>query len=148
MLTKICNYLKNFFETERIIGDVVISEGKVSVNGNAVEIAKDAYFALFHQHFVTGVFKYGTDELADGSFRGAVWLMDIPKAIFDAAEWGEAWNAQHGNADSQANTPFDSESFGGYAYTKAQSSTSANGSSVFNNAQFIAMILPYRRIRL
>lgn len=148
MLSRICVYLKNYFETERIIGDVVISDGVITVDGVEVELADGEYFALFHEHYAYGVFQNGADYVEDNSFRGAVWRMDVPDSILDAMKWALEWEAKNGNPDDNANSAFNSESFGGYTYTKAQSSMSTIGSTVFNNAKFKSMLAPYMRIRL
>lgn len=64
-------------------------------------------------------------QLTDETFHGSVWAMAIPPAVIalstDIDEWVEK------NAEIIA-SPYSSESFGGYSYTK-RNGTSANGSS-------------------
>lgn len=148
MLTKICAYLKNYFETERRIGEIKITDGAITCDGEPVALNDGQHFALFRDNFALGVYKAGED-IADKTFQGAVWPMDPPAAILEAAKWAEDWEAENGGATATANGPFQSESFGGYSYTKATGgSTGSIGSSVFDQAQLKAMLAPYKKIRL
>ena len=143
MLTNICAYLKNYFDYERHIGTIKIADGVITCNGKRIETGQ--HFALFRDRFVLGVYKAG-DEIPDKTFEGAVWLMDVPEAIKEADAWAEEWNLKNGSAE--ANGPFQSESFGGYSYTKGSSANGGVGSGVFDQAQFKAMLAPYKKIRL
>ena len=147
MLTEICAYLKNYFETERRIGTIQITGGEIYCDGVKVELEDGQHFALFRDRFVLGVYEKG-DEIPDKTFTGAVWPMDIPEAIIQADQWAEAWKQKNGAATSDANGPFQSESFGGYSYSKAAGGGAGVGSSVFDQAQFKAMLAPYKKIRL
>lgn len=57
-------------------------------------------------------------ELADEIFDGSIWLMAIPKAFLDLVKEIEDWQKKNGSVDSAAMSPFNSESFGGYSYSK------------------------------
>lgn len=143
MLTKICAYLKNYFDYERHIGTIQIADGVITCNGERIETGQ--HFALFRDRFVLGVYQAG-DEIENKTFDGAIWLMDIPDGVKAADEWAEAWEAENGSA--QANGPFQSESFGGYSYSKGTGANGGVGSSVFDQAQMKAMLAPYKKIRL
>lgn len=142
MLTEICAYLKNYFDYERHIGKIKITDGVITCNGGQVQTGQ--HFALFRDRYVLGVYKQG-DTLPNKEFNGAVWLMDIPEGVIAADTWAEAWNQKNGSA--AANGPYQSESFGGYSYTKG-TGKSGIGSNVFDQAQFKAMLAPYKKIRL
>lgn len=146
MLTEICAYLKNYFDYERHIGEITISEGVITCNGIEVVLEEGQYFALFRDRFPIGVFKQG-DILKNKTFQGAVWLMDVPEGVLQADAWATTWLAKNGGADSENNSSFQSESFGGYSYNKGSNSTGKVGASIFDNAQFAAMLSPYRKIR-
>lgn len=145
MLTEICANLKNYFDYERHIGKIEIADGVITCNGERIETGQ--HFALFRDHFALGVYKAG-DTLQDKTFDGAVWLMDIPQAVLEADTWAEAWKAKNGSASSDANGPFQSESFGGYSYTKGSGANGGIGSGVFDQATLKAMLSPYKKIRL
>ena len=169
MLTEICQYLHNYFDYERFIGEIMIvarQDGlypsdeltpgdevlpsadvpaKVYCNGVEIEISDGQYFALFRQRIPLGVFQLS--ELTENkTFAGSVWLMDVPKAIKSADTWAETWKAKNMAADSMSNSGFQSESFGGYSYNKGTNQSGKAGASIFDNAQFAAMLAPYRKL--
>ena len=127
MLDAICGYLKNWFEKERHIGDFTISSDIITPT---MSIQDGQYIRIIGSVFNDGVYQYpikpGT--LTDETFHGAIWLLAIPKAVLDIAKEVEAWQTKYGGVDSQAMSPFNSESFGGYSYSKS-SGASADGNS-------------------
>lgn len=144
MLTEICQYLHNYFDYERHYGDISIIGQSVFCDGKEIEIESGQYFALFRQRIPLGVFQ--KNELTDKTFTGAIWLMDVPKAILDANTWAEQWKVKNMGVDNDANSPFQSESFGGYSYNKGTNKNGKAGASIFDNAQFAAMLAPYRKL--
>ena len=70
-----------------------------------------------------------TDVLIDETFVGSVWALAIPKAVIQLAADIAAWKTKYGGVDSQAMSPYTSESFAGYSYTKAASSSSGTAGS-------------------
>ena len=68
------------------------------------------------------------DELHDENFSGAVWAMAVPPTAIALSEEIEAWQAKYGSVDSAAMSPFNSESFGGYSYTKSTGGSYSSGS--------------------
>lgn len=143
MLTEICAYLHNYFDYERHFGDISIIDGSIFCNGDKITLEEGQYFALFRNRIPLGVFNAVP---ANKTFKGSVWLMDIPKAVLDANKWAEDWMTKNGSIDSEANSAFQSESFGGYSYNKGNNSSGKGGMSVFDNAQFSRMLNPYRKL--
>lgn len=129
MLSELCHELNNWFDKERIIGDVTIEDGKVTDSLFLSKIQPNQYFRIVGSVFNDGVYQY-TDELTltDETFRGGLWLMAIPKDVLDLADDIKAWCDKYESVDSVAMSPFQSESFGGYSYSKA-SGGSADGST-------------------
>ena len=146
MLTEICAYLHNYFDYERHSGEISIVNGVISCNGEEITLEEGQYFALFRVSNPIGVFKHG-DTLKDRTFHGAVWLMDVPEGVIQADTWAKTWMQKNGGADSENNSAFTSESFGGYSYSKGSNSKGKVGASIFDNAQFAAMLSPYRKIK-
>ena len=144
MLTNICAYLHNYFDYERHSGEISIVNGVIFCNGKTIMLDEGQYFALFRERIPLGVFN---EVPADKTFYGSVWLMDVPKDILDADKWADDWMKANGGAGSEANSPFQSESFGGYSYNKGSNSSGKGGSSVFDNAQFARMLAPYRKLK-
>lgn len=143
MLTEICAYLHNYFDYERHHGNITIVGGVIFCNGNEIMLEEGQYFALFRNRIPLGVFN---EVPPDKTFEGSVWLMDVPQAVLNADKWADEWMKQNGGADSASNSPFQSESFGGYSYNKGSNSNGKGGMSVFDNAQFNRMLYPYRKL--
>ena len=57
--------------------------------------------------------------LADEEFHGGIWPMSIPKSFIQLAEEIKTYN----DSDMAKPTPYISESFGGYSYSKGVGST-------------------------
>jgi hypothetical protein len=122
-----------------------VSDGKVFCNDSEIEMQEGQHFALVRTHYVYGTYAYG-DEIEDSEFDGAVWLMDVPKDVMDVAEKMTEWESANGGVDSPAMSPYQSESFGGYSYSKGSSGKGKVGSSVFDNAEFAAVLSPFKKI--
>lgn len=133
MLTELCQYLRNWFDRKpdgsfypKYFGafDIV---GGVLIN---TDLANGQYYRIMGSLFNDGVHKFGdeNDALTDESFEGAVWSMGIPPAVVQLAEDISAWQAKYGSVDSEAMSPFQSESFGGYSYNKSRSSIASSQS--------------------
>lgn len=146
MLTEICGYLNNYFDVERHKGDIKIQSGVIYCNEKQINIESGQHFALFRKNFVVGVYKYGTDTLSDKEFIGAVWLMDVPQAVTSLVNEIKAWQDKYGGADSAANSPFQSESFGGYSYSKG--SSSSGGSAITWRDMFGSRLSQYKKVSL
>ncbi len=134
MLYTICSYLNNFFtlESDKKIGDYAITGGVVSPPLLAQE---GQYYRIRGSVNNDGIYKHGEEELSDEpTFRGAIWYMRIPKAFLQLVKKIEDWQARYGSLDTKdgriALSPYNSESFGGYSYSKnAASGTGENGTS-------------------
>ena len=127
MLNKLCKELKNWFEVSKKFGTFTISENSIT----GVDIQAGQYYRIIGSIFNDGIYKYGeepTGALKDETFDGAVWLLAIPKEIEELAAKITAWEAKYGTIDSAALSPFNSESFGGYSYSKSGNSAGSGAS--------------------
>lgn len=140
MLTQICKEINNYFscEKDRIIGDFKIVDGMLVP---PVSLQPNQYYRIVGSVFNDGVHAYNDFLYNEDTFHGAVWLMKVPQEIVDLAIEIEAW--QDKNADVLA-SPYTSESFGGYSYSKATSS--AGGNYSWKDA-FASRLNHYRKIR-
>lgn len=130
-LTNLCAELRNYFEPEkpeRHFGTFTISGGSISPS----DFLQDGqYFRIVGSVFNDGVYRYPAHDLADETFKGAVWAMNVEPAVIELLQKIQEFEAATANAP----TAYTSESFGGYTYTKA---TDENGlpvgwRSVFKN---------------
>lgn len=97
--------------------------GKFSIQGGVLvnapsKIVEGQYFRITGSLFNDGVYQYGSADLIDENFTGSVWLMAVPNEVLELVEEISRW--EEANA-SQINSPYTSESYGGYSYTKDQS---------------------------
>ena len=153
MLNDICLEVNNFFNRDQpiLIGDFRISDGKITNTDFLNKIKENQYFRIVGSVFNDGVYQYSSDlTLQDEDFHGALWLMAVPKAFLDLASEIEAWQQKNGTADSVAMSPFQSESFGGYSYSKSSGGSSATSfsSAPTWQSQYATRLKPYRRINI
>jgi len=137
MITELCQELRNWFEQEIFPGTYSIVAGKIEA-----PLQKDQYFRINGSIFNDGVYKYGSEELTDETFTGEVWALAIPKAVIELAAEIEAWRAKY---EATSLSPYQSESFGGYSYTKTGSAAGANAHTGWKNV-FASSLNRYRKI--
>lgn len=151
MLTQICQYLRNWFERDKLLGSFVVENGVLTyADGAALPLIAGQYFRVIGSVLNDGVHKLG-DALSDEpEFSGAVWAMAVPPDVAELGAEMSEWQEKYGNASSAAMSPFTSESFGGYSYSKSLSGGSSSGSgsggaaSVFD--VFAGRLAPWRKI--
>lgn len=148
MLSELCREIKNWFDKSRYFGDFVISGGSIiSRNDGTMGLQDGQYFRIIGSVFNDGVYQYPTTDLHDESFEGAVWALAIPKEVIDLSNEIDAWKDKYGGIDSQAMSPYQSESFGGYSYSKGGGGAS-DGSSLAGTWQgaFASRLNKWRKI--
>lgn len=145
MLTEICKELNNWFAKEKIIGMVHISDGHLD-NDITDKMVAGQYFRIVGSVLNDGVHKYD-DELVlqDEEFEGAVWLMAVPPQVLNLANEIKAWQDKYGAIDSENMSPFNSESFGGYSYSKSGGGASETGAGTWQKA-FRNRLNMYRKV--
>ena len=146
MLSEVCHELKNYFlknrEKDIHYGTYTIKDGAI---GQLDFLQEGQYFRIVGSTFNDGVHRYldYMDLLVDETFDGAVWAMAVPPSVVAlASEIGE-WTEKNEDA---INSPYQSESFGGYSYSKGGAYN--QGGSVTWVSQFESKLKNYRRIHL
>ena len=145
MLTQICQTLRNWFDRSqpKINGQITIESGRIQQNEFLQKIQNNQYFRIIGSVFNDGVYQYTEGlELVDEVFEGSIWLMAIPQAFLDLVEEITAWQEKNGAVDAAAMSPFTSESFGGYSYSKG---TGETGGSTWQ-AVYAARLNAWRKI--
>ena len=138
MLTEICAELRNYFEVPngRHFGKFEISGGSIA----PLDFLQEGqYFRIVGSVFNDGVFQYPATSLTDEVFEGAVWAMALPPSIIALSAEIEAYN----DSDAGKASPFTSESFGGYSYTKA---IDANGAPIGWQKAFASRLNKWRKL--
>ena len=134
MLTEICQYLRNWFNRKPDGTMYPKEEGVFTIENGTIdsEILVDGqYFRILGSLFNDGVHKYGDADLTDETFSGQVWSMGVPKEVVALSEEIEEWQSKYGSVSNEAMSPFNSESYAGYSYTKSaggSNSTQGGGS--------------------
>ena len=148
MLGEICAEIRNYFTYREDIhvGDWVIENGTISP---ALGFETD-YIRIVGSRLNDGVHKVSEMELQDEAFHGGIWVMSPPADFLALAAEIEAWQEKNGALDSPAMSPFNSESFGGYSYSKSGGNASGGSSSAGADwaAAFASRLKIYRRIRV
>ena len=130
MIGEICAEIKNYFtyEGDKHIGDWVISGGQISP---IIDFPTE-YIRIIGSRLNDGVHKVSEMQLQDESFHGGIWIMSLPTDFLALADEISAWKDKYLTLDSEAMSPFSSESFGGYSYSKSDvGSSSSAWQSVF-----------------
>lgn len=120
MLYELCLELNNFFEYAKYIGNITIEDGNV-----VTELLEEGqYFRIVGSKFNDGVYQYPQANLIDETYHGGLWAMAVPPAVIALSADIDKWKDKYNN---NADTPYQSESFGGYSYTKASGANGAYG---------------------
>ena len=138
MLTEICGSLRNWFakDQDKHYGTFEINSGKIE----PLSFLKDGqYFRIIGSTFNDGVHQYPASDLTDEVFDGAVWAMRLPPAFLALA----AEIKDYAQSDAAKASPYTSESFGGYSYTKA---TDASGAALSWQAVFAKRLNQWRKL--
>lgn len=139
MLTEVLRLLRNWFERDKVFGTFSVVGGVLT--GTEVNIQPNQYYRIIGSVFNDGVHKQGETLTDEESFNGAVWLLAIPKEVVDLADEITQWIAANGSA---LNSPYQSESFGGYSYSLK--SGGASGGAVTWQSQFANRLNAWRKI--
>ncbi len=145
-LTELCEYMNNYFWVKKWKGNITISGGTFVAD----YLKEGQYFRIVGSVFPenNGVHKYPANDLKDEKFIGQIWSMAVPQAVIDLANDIKIWQDKYGSADSAAMSPFNSESFGIYNYSKDSGSSSDTGVNANSwQALFATRMSPYRRLR-
>lgn len=142
-LTEVCASIKNYF----LRSDSDITRRTFSiVSGTApLETLKEGqYFRIVGSVLNDGVWQNTAEDLEQlrpETFTGEIWSMSVPRDFEQLCDDITAWREKN---EADAMSPFISESFGGYSYSKG----SSNGSAVTWQSQFSSRLNTYRRIHI
>lgn len=131
MLTELCKELRNWFEKEKHFGKFTIEGGQLT-DGSFLQDGQ--YYRIIGSVFNDGVHKWPDDDLVNESFEGAIWAMAVPPAVVALSDDIESWVSKYDDIEGTNMSPFSSESFGGYSYSKGGGSAIVNSSNRGNGA--------------
>ena len=140
MLTEICAEIRNYFLTNR---EKDIHPGTFTISGGSLDLdylLEGQYFRIVGSVLNDGVHQYPATDLMDETFTGSVWAMSVPRSVVELAEEISGWVEANNKALS---SPYTSESFAGYSYSKA---ASKSGNGYTWQDQFATRLNAYRRL--
>lgn len=99
------------------------------------------YFRIVGSVFGNGeVHKFPEDKLTDEVFTGEVWAMAVPPDVISLLDRINEWVDKYGTT---IDSPYVSESFGGYAGSKY---TNGNGGAITLRDKFRTELNKYRKV--
>ena len=125
MLEQVLRHLNNWFLVEIHEATITVENGSITLPF----LLTNQYFRIVGSVFNDGLHKYPAVDLTDETFTGTVWVLAVPKAVVSLAEDIAACEEKNGEAVA---SPYQSESFGGYSYTKR---SAGNDSGTLNGWQ-------------
>ena len=139
MLEQVLMHLNNWFLVPGGIheGTYTIEDGGIALPF----LANGQYFRICGSVFNDGLHQYPASDLKAETFEGTVWALAVPQAVIELAAEIEAWQTKNGDASV---SPYQSESFGGYSYSK--STDSASGGAVTWQSAFRSRLNAWRKI--
>lgn len=139
MLEQVLMHLKNWFLVPGGIheGTYTIEDGGITLPF----LANGQYFRICGSVFNDGLHQYPASDLKAETFEGTVWALAVPQAVIELASEIEAWQTKNGDASV---SPYQSESFGGYSYSRA--TDSASGGAVTWQSAFRSRMNAWRKL--
>lgn len=140
MLEQVLMNIRNWFPVKGGIysGTFTIKDGGITLPF----LADGQYFRICGSVFNDGLHQYNVLDLTDETFNGTIWALSIPQPIIDLADEIQKW--QDKNADALS-SPYSSESFGGYSYSKA--TDAETGGAETWQSHFKQQLSAWRKIR-
>ena len=149
-LTEVCANIKNYF----LHDDKAITKGKFTIVSGTAPLAsllQGQYFRIVGSILNDGVFQNTAADLANlrnETFDGEIWSMSVPRDFEKLCEDIAAWRSKNEAVDSANMSPFTSESFGGYSYSKGSSGSAGGAIGATWENQFRQRLNTYRRLRV
>ena len=139
MLEQVLMNIRNWFTVDGGIhsGTFTIKDGGITLPF----LADGQYFRICGSVFNDGLHQYNVLDLVDETFNGTIWALAIPKAVIELADEIQKWQEKNGEASV---SPYQSESFGGYSYSKA--TDAETGGAVTWQSAFKQQLSAWRKI--
>lgn len=113
MLEQVLQHLHNWFV---VTGG--IHEGTFEIKDGSIALpflSNGQFFRICGSVFNDGLYQYPDAAFRDEIFTGEVWALAIPRPVMLLVDEIEAWQEKNGDI---AASPYASESFVGYSYSK------------------------------
>lgn len=152
MLQQICEYIHNFFIKEPHVGTYQIVDGMISLpflkEGQRFWITNsdlnDGVYT-YHEGMITNDDDTVVVGLSDEDFSGTICAMAVPPAVIALSGEIRLWVEKYG---AIINSPYQSESFNGYTYTKASGSGADGAGGPIWQSVFGSRLNAWRKVSL
>lgn len=140
MINRVCSYIHNHFTADKQGNPYRRWSGEFSISDGGMELPllDGQYYVITGSKLNDGMHKYPSDDLMDETFTGIVYECVVPREVLGIIADIEEWEAKNADAIS---SPYQSESFGGYSYTKA---SAGNNSGAVGNGMNWESVFGYR----
>lgn len=145
MLTELCGELRNWF----IKNSADVYAGTYTISDGATEalsfLQNGQYFRVVGSVFNDGVWQYPASGMTDEVFDGEIWAMRVPREVIELSNAIDDWVADNAAA---LDSPYQSESFGGYSYSLKSGGSGADGGTgaVTWKSQFASKLSKWRKL--
>ena len=138
MLEQVLMNIRNWFPVKGGIysGTFTIKDGGITLPF----LATGQYFRIIGSVFNDGLHQYPASDLKAETFEGTVWALAVPQAVIELATEMETWETKNGEAAAGI---YQSESFGGYQYSKQ---TASDGGQVTVWSAFRKRLNQWRKL--
>lgn len=153
-ITEICAYCRNYFAPKsKRENEEYKHSGTFEISGQNISpldfLKEGQYFRIVGSDLNDGVqcnTAEGLQNLQDETFTGEIWEMSVPRAFLAMCEDIAAWRAANESADSANMSPYTSESFGGYSYSKSVGNAVTGASNATWQGVFSNRLNAWKRI--
>lgn len=145
MLEQILMEIHNWFRVRDKMDGIYLGTYTIENGGIALPFLKDGqYFRIIGSVLNDGLHRYGPtmEILQDETFDGTIWALAIPKSVVNLASEISEWQKKY---EAAINSPYNSESFGGYSYSRA--TDAETGGAITWQSAFRLRLNPYRKLR-
>jgi hypothetical protein len=137
MLEQVLRHINNYFEVDAESDTFVVQDGNITLPF----LQNGQFFRITGSIFNDGVYQYPASGLTDETFDGTIYAMAIPKEVLQLVDDIAQWQAKYGEVTA---SPYSSESFGGYSYTKAANENTGSGATW--QGQFKSRLSGWRKL--
>jgi len=151
MLQQVCDFVHNYFILEEHRGKFSVANGTIVLPF----LLDGQRFRIRGSALNDGIYTYHTDgtvfdddnseavELGTETFSGTIDAMGIPRHFDKLVQEISEWQTKN---QAVLESPYTSESFGGYSYTKATGSGANSGGLLSWQDMFRGKLNAYRKI--
>lgn len=139
MLEQVLNHIRNRFDYKYVLGTFTVSGNELEIDG----MQDGQYFWVTGSVFNDGLHKYPDYAMKDETFEGKIRFLAVPAAVIELAEEIEQWCSDNAEV---LNSPFQSESFDGYSYSKESGQTDGAAGGFTWQSHFASQLNVWRKV--